>query len=64
MTTPRHTVMTLNQPDEEHLTILIDGEEVGSFDHDSHGWAGIEAGANLAMSIAKKLGLEIEETNE
>lgn len=54
--------ITLNRTDDERLTILVDGEEVGSFDHDQHGWSGMEAAEKLATRMAGKLGIEVEET--
>lgn len=54
--------LTLNQPDDERLTILVNGDEVGSVNHDQHGWAGMEAAEKLARRIAAKLGIEVEET--
>lgn len=54
--------ITLNRPTEDLLNVLVDGEHVGSFDHDRHGWAGMEAAEKLAVKLAEKLGIEIEET--
>ena len=54
--------ITLNRPTEDLLNVLVDGEPVGSFDHDQHGWAGMEAAEKLVVKLAEKLGIEIEET--
>ncbi|MFA7290874.1 MAG: hypothetical protein WC023_01375 [Rhodocyclaceae bacterium] len=54
--------ITLDRPDDEHLTILLDGEEVGRFNHDEHGWSGMESAEKLATRLAGKLGIEVEET--
>lgn len=56
-----HTIR-LNRPDDERLEILVDGESVGDFDHDRHGWSGIEAAEKLATAIAGKLGIPVIET--
>lgn len=49
--------------DDEHMTILIDGEAIGSFNHDQHGWVGMGAVENIVKKIAEKLGVEVEETD-
>lgn len=54
--------LTLHKPDEEHLTILLDGAEVGSANHDSHGWSGMDAVENLATNLATRLGWDVAET--
>lgn len=54
--------MVIKHSDDECFTILLDGEEVGYFNHDRHGWDGMEAAEKLARSIAGKLGIEVEET--
>lgn len=54
--------MTINRPDEESIEILIDGEVVGGANHDTDGWSGMERVEKMAMRIAKKLGMEVDET--
>lgn len=54
--------MTIHRRDEEHVEILIDGESLGSANHDNEGWAGMETVESLAVNIADKLGMEIVET--
>jgi hypothetical protein len=56
-----HTIC-LNRPDDERLEILVNGESVGDFDHDRHGWSGMEAAEDLATAIAGKLGIPLIET--
>lgn len=56
-----HTI-TLNRPDDERLEILIDGTEITTVSHDSVGWAGMEAVENVARGLAKKLGIQLDET--
>lgn len=53
---------TLNRPTEERLDIFLDGECVGAYNHDAHGWQGMEDAEALVRQIAKKLDVEVEET--
>ncbi len=48
--------------DDERFTIVLDGEEMGDFNHDRHGWAGMESAKDLAYRMAEKLEIEVEET--
>ena len=50
--------------DEEQLEIRINGETVGTYNHDDHGWAGMQAAEQLAEQFAKALGLKIEQDEE
>lgn len=59
---PMSHKITINREDDEHIEFLIDGESVGSANHDNDGWAGMETAENLVTNIAIKLGFEIEET--
>lgn len=51
--------MTFKRGNDERLTILFDGDEVISVNHDQHGSSGMEAAETLAERIAKKLGMEV-----
>ena len=51
---------TFNRVDEELLEISLDGKMLGSYDHDTHGWGGMEAAERLLTRIAKMLDIEIE----
>ena len=51
------------RPTDEHLDILVDGEVIASFNHDDHGWSGMEAAEQLVVRLAGKLGLEVEEVD-
>ncbi len=53
---------TLNRPTEERLDIFLDGECVGSYNHDAQGWQGMEDAEALVRQIAKKFDIEVEET--
>ena len=55
--------LTIASDGDEHIQILLDGEQVGSFNHDEHGWSGMFSAADLAIAIAKKLDIETEHTN-
>lgn len=52
-------VITLKHADVYAFEILVDGETVGNFDHDTHGWVGMEAAEKLAIAIAKKLNIDV-----
>lgn len=54
-------VMHFNRPDDEHLEIIIDDRVVGNFDHDQHGWSGMESAKRLATVIAEQVGIMIVE---
>ena len=56
----KHTIAFV-APDEETLEIHIDGENVGNFNHDDHGWNGMQAAQQLMRAVARKLNFEIIE---
>lgn len=62
MTTEQQRKITIVRgDDEEQISIEIGGTTVGSYNHDSDGWSGIEAAISLATNIALALGVEVEE---
>ena len=54
-------VIAIARPDEEHLEIFVDDVEVGTFDHDRHGWDGMKSAETLVLRIADQLGLQVAE---
>lgn len=56
--------ITINYRDEETVEILANGKFVGSFNHDEHGWVGMDAGESVVRRLADALGIEIIETEE
>ena len=53
--------LTITKLDDESFTIAINGDVVGRFTHDEHGWAGMEAAEKLARVIADKLNIKVDE---
>lgn len=51
----------LTRDDEESLTVVLNGTEVGSANHDEDGWAGMEAMETLVKAIAAVLNIPVEE---
>jgi hypothetical protein len=47
--------------DDETLKVFLNGTEVGSANHDSDGWAGMESLESLARGIAKVLHIPVLE---
>lgn len=56
------TTFTFHNPDDEVLIILMDGDEIGHYNHDIDGWHGISAAESLVRNIAERLGATIEVT--
>ena len=54
-----HVITIAHEDGDEQLEIFVDGDSVGTFDHDNHGWSGMDAAVRLAEKIAKKLDLEV-----
>lgn len=48
------------RPDDESMTVFLNGKEVGSANHDSDGWKGMETVEEIVTEIAKVLGLPVE----
>ncbi|WP_045740761.1 hypothetical protein [Actinoplanes rectilineatus] len=53
--------ITIRHPDDEHLTIEVNGRTVSSANHDEHGWSGMDAVEKTARAIAKAAGVAVEE---
>jgi phage pi2 protein 07 len=51
--------VTVVWPDDEHVIIEINGEEVASANYDEHGWSGMDAVVKTATAVAKAAGLDI-----
>jgi hypothetical protein len=47
--------LEIRQPDDEHLEVWIGGQEVASANHDTHGWAGMEAVQTTAENVHRAL---------
>jgi hypothetical protein len=55
---------TLYRPDEERLSVHLNGQYVTSANHDEHGWEGIDKLETTVNRIAEILGLPVKMTNE
>lgn len=55
----KNIVTILHESDEE-VTILINGVEVASANHDEHGYAGMDAVVDTATSVGRALGAVVE----
>jgi hypothetical protein len=51
----------LKRDDDENLTVLLNGTEVGSANHDEDGWGGMESMETLVKAIAAVLKIPVEE---
>lgn len=47
--------------DEEHMELFVGEKSVGSFNHDEHGWSGMNAAKKLFENVAKAVGAPIEQ---
>ena len=52
--------ITLVNTDDENLVIKLNGKEIARFNHDEHGWAGMESAESLVTTLAEKLGIPVE----
>lgn len=50
----------LSKSDDENLTVFLNGKEIASANHDTDGWAGMEAIEELVTKIAKALKIPVE----
>lgn len=55
-------VFEINRPDDETIIISLNGVELGQYDHDQHGWVGMEAVEDLVQTIAHELNFEVKHT--
>lgn len=62
MNTPTFVV---KQPlgDEGPQQFYVNGTQVGEVNHDSHGWAGMEAARNMFEEIAAQLDVQVMTVN-
>lgn len=58
MTKPTFKIV---QDVEDEIEFYVNGNLVGSANHDEHGWSGMDAARALFTSIAAELGIEVDE---
>lgn len=51
-------VITNIDHDEERIAVKINGKTIASFNHDEHGWSGMEAVERVVEQMAKALKME------
>lgn len=51
--------ITIVRPDDDHLSIEVNGEQVASANFDDHGRSGMDAVAWTATAIAEAAGIDI-----
>jgi len=56
--------ITINRPDDESLTVLLDDKVLISVNHDCHGWEGIEVVEKLTFKFAEALGIDLVYTED
>ena len=56
------STLRFNHRDPEHFDISLDGKHLGSYNHDTDGWAGMEAIERLALNFAEAFDLEVVHT--
>ncbi|MBK3780325.1 hypothetical protein G3A43_08645 [Paraburkholderia aspalathi] len=61
MTDKTRATLGFKRIDDEAVDVFVNGEDIGRLDHDSIGWAGMEAAEKLLTKMAKLLGAEIVE---
>lgn len=57
----RSFVLRLPEGEEGEHIFFVNGAEVGRCDHDTAGWQGIADQMSMFKSIAKELGVEVQE---
>lgn len=55
------TVVSLEHVSGEEFEVRVNGDEVGTFNHDTHGWSGMEAAAAFAHRVADATGAIFED---
>lgn len=50
---------TIIYTDDENMEVQLDGNLIGYFNHDSHGWVGMESAEKLVEKIAHALQIPI-----
>jgi hypothetical protein len=57
-------IKIVNSMDEESFVVVVDGVYVGSANHDSDGWDGMDSVRKIMKSTAKAIGYKFVETYE
>ena len=52
---------TIQRGSDDGFSVLLNDNEIGSFNHDRDGWAGMEAAETLIRNIAGVLDIEVSE---
>lgn len=53
--------ITIKRTYDESFSVSIGEKNLGSFNHDQHGWDGMEAVESIIEGIATELNIEIED---
>ncbi len=61
MENARRVRIGIRRPDEEHMEVWLNGEQIGALNHDEHGWDGMRTAEALVLQIAAAVGVEVEE---
>lgn len=54
-------IFWISKPDDETLELFLRDRSMGTFNHDEHGWAGMEAAEALFRNIASELGVTVQD---
>ena len=46
--------------EDDYIEFYLDGKLLGRFNHEDHGYTGMQAAYNLVYAIAQTLGIEVE----
>lgn len=52
-------IFTIKTEDYEDMKLYLNGELIGSYNHDEHGWAGMESVERVVKVIATKIGAKV-----
>lgn len=61
MTDKTRPTLGFKRIDDEAVDVFVNGQDIGRLDHDSIGWAGMDAAEKMLTKMAKLLGAEIVE---
>lgn len=53
--------VTIEQPDDDHLEVHVNGEVVATANHDEHGWSGMDAVERAALAVARACGARVDQ---
>lgn len=53
-------IFSIKETDDGRIELRVGRKEVGSFNHDEHGWISMVAAANLFEATAKAVGAKFE----